>query len=577
MKNIPHGLHLSLLFIALWSIFSCCDDKSSRQWLSRAEQLINVDVDSALWLLGDSVRTDGLSRRQYAEWCLLLTQARDKKGEKHTSDSLIRVAAGYFENHGPAPRRMLAWYCMGRVSQELQRTPEAQDYYLKALEVDTSSTDHALLARIHSNLGMLYTYQDAPEMALPHLQKAEDYLRQIGDTLSLSLSLRDMARTYTLLKQPDSAICYYKQALKILPLYDKPFVLSELGDQYIKKGEHASAYSYLSDAIRMTANDSSDYTPIYFAMGKLFYVMDEPDSARYYLTKSMDSPQPETQASSYYYLYRMARENRQWEEYARLHEIYVSLSESIMEQMYTETMLKMQYAYDYQHVEKEAIMYKIRNLKNQKTIFLLVLGISIFIAASTGYILYYRKRNKQQQTAVFAVFKQLREKTFRISQEQIIANEKRIQELEAAPNKAGADFSWELDMLRSINHFITNSLQMKTANDDLLKNEAIYIKLHGFPTPTMSEQDYQELKETIDKFYPDFTSCFTASKGFSDENIQMAYLLKAGLKPGKIAQLLSRNRNTASMRLKSLAKKVFGGKNMGAHWNEDIIKYILDI
>jgi hypothetical protein len=83
-----------------------------------------------------------LSRRQYAEWCLLLTQARDKNYIAPTSDSLIRAAVDYFEHHGPASRQMLAYYYMGRVSQDLQR--------------------------------------------------AENCFRQIGKTLCLSLSLRGM-------------------------------------------------------------------------------------------------------------------------------------------------------------------------------------------------------------------------------------------------------------------------------------------------------------------------------------------------------------------------------------------------
>jgi hypothetical protein len=36
----------------------------------------------------------------------------------HTSDSLIRTAVDYFEEHGPASRQMLAYYYMGHVSQK---------------------------------------------------------------------------------------------------------------------------------------------------------------------------------------------------------------------------------------------------------------------------------------------------------------------------------------------------------------------------------------------------------------------------------------------------------------------------
>jgi tetratricopeptide (TPR) repeat protein len=538
---------------------------------------MTTSPDSALQLLRDSVRTSELSRRQYAEWCLLLTQAQDKNYVTHTSDSLIRIAVDYFEEHGPESRQMLSYYYIGRVSQDLQRAPAAADYYLKALEVGKNAGDYALLGRIHSNLGMLYTSQYVHESALFHMKQAESCFRQIDDTIYQSLTLRDIARTYALLKQPDSATTYYKQALSTTTHYDLPFILSELGDQYIEKGDNETAYNCLTKALNIMTKEVAVYTPIYLAMGKLFYKIGDQDSARYYLLKSMDNPQIETLTSSYYYLSILARENQQLEEYARLQGIYESLRDSIIEQTYTENMIKMQYWYDYRHVEKEATLYKLRDAKNQKSIFLLVMGIFILFVGSTGYLIYYRIRKRKQQAAIRDFFQHLREKKFSITQDQIIENEKRIQELTTEQNKFDNEFSWEIDMLNSINHFIRNTIQEKITNAALLRNEAIYIKLHGSPTSTMSELDYKDLKEAIDRFYPDFKLYFNSTKEFTAENIQTAYMIKAELKPGEIAILTSKNRNTASMRLKSLAKKVFGEKNMKASWNKDIVKYILDI
>ena len=71
--------------------------------------------DSALRLLDDSVRVDRLSRGDYAAWCLLSSQARDICYLTPKSDSLIRVAVDYYENHKNPARLMLAYYELGRV------------------------------------------------------------------------------------------------------------------------------------------------------------------------------------------------------------------------------------------------------------------------------------------------------------------------------------------------------------------------------------------------------------------------------------------------------------------------------
>ena len=61
--------------------------------LSYAESLMQRCPNSALVVL-DSMEVPSPSDKfQYATWCLLITQARDKNYIKHTSDSLINIAS----------------------------------------------------------------------------------------------------------------------------------------------------------------------------------------------------------------------------------------------------------------------------------------------------------------------------------------------------------------------------------------------------------------------------------------------------------------------------------------------------
>ena len=53
--------------------------------------------DSALFLLEQVAALEKMPERDYATWCLLITEARDKNYIEHTSDSLINVAIQYFE------------------------------------------------------------------------------------------------------------------------------------------------------------------------------------------------------------------------------------------------------------------------------------------------------------------------------------------------------------------------------------------------------------------------------------------------------------------------------------------------
>ncbi len=55
--------------------------------------------DSALAILNKIPSPETLSNREYASYCLLFTQALDKNYITITSDSLIKKAVTYYENH----------------------------------------------------------------------------------------------------------------------------------------------------------------------------------------------------------------------------------------------------------------------------------------------------------------------------------------------------------------------------------------------------------------------------------------------------------------------------------------------
>ena len=90
--------YLSYIIFCLFSFAMCTEQpKELLPELSYAESLMQRCPSSALVVL-DSMEVPSPSDKfQYATWCLLITQARDKNYIKHTSDSLINIALDYFE------------------------------------------------------------------------------------------------------------------------------------------------------------------------------------------------------------------------------------------------------------------------------------------------------------------------------------------------------------------------------------------------------------------------------------------------------------------------------------------------
>ena len=123
--------------------------------------------DSSLAILDNITSPEKLSEKEYAAYCLLLTQALDKNYYIHDSDSLIMIATNYYEKHNDLLPLALSYYYAGRVYSEMHDALQAQQYYLKALALGESLNLPELLIKINSNLGTLYSYQDIYEMALP--------------------------------------------------------------------------------------------------------------------------------------------------------------------------------------------------------------------------------------------------------------------------------------------------------------------------------------------------------------------------------------------------------------------------
>ena len=117
------------LILCLSFLVMCNDHpKELLPELSRAESLIQHNTDSALMIL-DSMEVPSPSDKfQYATWCLLITQARDKNYIKHISDSLINMALDYFEKQDDPVRKATALYYEGRVNHDLNNAEEAADY-----------------------------------------------------------------------------------------------------------------------------------------------------------------------------------------------------------------------------------------------------------------------------------------------------------------------------------------------------------------------------------------------------------------------------------------------------------------
>ena len=535
---------------------ACLRQSPYRQTLADAEQIMDERPDSAYALL-QAIPVENLSKGEQAEWSLLFTQAMDKQYILHTSDSTIRAAADWFDKHGSAARRTKAGYYMGRVNQDLGNISLAQEYYLKALETGKTSGDIRLLALIRSNLGMLYTFQEVYEEALPQMDEAARLFGQSGDTVSRAYILRNMGRTYHVMDSIDLAISLYKQALEDVDSFGRPSVLTELGDVLIQNKSFSEAEQYLNEALQSVSPD--DYLLVCLTLGRFFAETGRSDSARFYLQECMNSARMDTKAGAYYYLGKLALDENQWKESTQALWSFFSLQDSVMKQRDAESIRKIQSLFNFSRIEEErnrALQSKVN--AQQASIILLLITVALSILSAVFFFLW--KNHQKQKKAREALIKKYREE----SEKQLSYYKKTITQLTVElENQTGEKDKLLMDIQEQ--ELQLEKLTIIIKDDELKKvkfrNTEIYINLQNKEKNKLTDEDQKALYMAIDGIWPDFRpSLLALSPKVKENEILMCCLMKADLKQVNVATYMNLSESAVSNKRGNLAKKLFGDK-----------------
>ena len=550
----------SLVAIVLFLIIGACNNHPQAPILLEVEKIIEEQPDSALSILNKVENINQLSEKDHATYCLLLTQAQDLNYITHTSDSLIKIAATYFEKSNDKHKASLSYYYMGRVNTDLHDALKAQEFYLKALEIGEKTKDYHLLAKICNNLGTLYNYQDIYDLALPMQKKALYYINmeQKQDTVNMSYILRNTARTFTLMNLEDSAVIYHKQALKYSRPYNISSILVDLGNIYIYKNEYVEAKKYIDLAQNSTTILKTLY-PIYLSKGKLLSAMGQLDSAKYYLTQCSQSSNIYTQAGSLYHLAQVALKENDLNNYVKYTETYSTLRDSITKHSHFENIRIAQSMFNYQRIAKEKDQFEKKAA--QRMIFIYQVIIIFFLTIAIFIFIFKREKIKKKRLT------ELKEEQYKRSQQYIENNNKQIFQLTETLHSKQEEMS---EVERQL--YEARKLMLEMENRQIFEkqgtilllekdfhNSSIYIRIHREDDIQLSPSEWEELHQLIDATYPDFTNrLIRLYPQISIEEIHICYLVKMQLSIKKIAFIMHITSSGVSQCRRRLYKKFTG-------------------
>ena len=601
-KNI---VFLLILIPIIW--ISC--DGMGHQTIDfrKIENLMPQHPDSALMLLEQIENKENLSRKDKAHYYLLLTEAEDKTYVTHTTDSLISIAADYYEKTDDLGRKAKAWYYKGRINQDLGHPLKAQEYYLKALRDEEKIEDHTLLGRIHNHIGMLYAYQKVYEKALPFQKKAVENFHLLSDSTGQVFALRDLGRTFLMLGHQDSAIICNQKAIALMRKRIIPSVYTELAGFYIDRQRLEEAHGLLRTSLQNVAKPQAKY-PVYLVLGELYKKSGQIDSACFYLQACINSaPLPETRAGGLFHLKEIALEKGQWEQAALLSKQYELLKDSIEQGKNAESIRNVQAFYSYNEIEQDLWEARLYASKQKSFYSLLITACLFLLTVALLRFIHYRRERKSLLQRLKANEEQIQrnEQTLKnISDvKDSLQNEIQIyktkerqlsKEKDEQLKRTNEEIRQKIMQLEKLSHtkdeLEKNLLTLRSENSNLkkreqareeerkkieeserLQNERLYDKFRSPAGWEPTDTDWHKLFISVDKLYPKMVTTLQKSTSLNESERKICYLSKIGVKPGAIEILLSKG--NVSVYRKRLYEKLT--KKEGTA--KDFDKYISDI
>ena len=576
------------LLLILLILASCAGNRKYDDLMLRADSIMDVDDDSATvairMLDGVKSQLPEFSQSQKMRYELLRHKAMNKACITFTSDSVMKKVVDYYDNHGSANERMLANYVLGCVYRDMHEAPMALEYYNKATEqADTTAADcdYGTLYRVYSQMGFLFSKQYLPYQLLDAFGKAVKYAYLAKDTLNAIINYQNQENAYSYLGNKDSVIAINLHAATMF---------KQIGNNYAAAIAFGCNYNYYVEK-EDTLNALKTFKA-YFSTGyegnseyedSKAYVLCQ-KGTYYMFTAQLDSAYNNLQQSLRLcksYSIKAATTKALAQYYAKVNQPAMAMKYALQSSEYNDSDLiearktqlqQVQAMYDYSRNQEVAKRAEQKAKRSMQMNYMIVLAcIMLFLLLS--YI--YRKQLalKKKKIAVSKLLyedsllklKRLQDEKAKLVSENDNKLAQIITEKEKTINKLKAEIN---DIQEKYSLSSMSDVELALMDSSIYK-KIKFIEVH--PKKNMSEEDWKELADTVEKAIPNFIP--RLKNMLSDKDYQICLLIRLGFSTSLIARLLDLSVAAISKSRKTMLKKICGkiGKP------KDFDEYVLHI
>lgn len=584
-KRIMNRLSLLFFLILLSMLLSCTGNKAYDQQLSKADSIMDIADDSAQIAIKmlDALKPEWskFTKAQRMRYDLLYHKAMNKAYIDFTSDSTMLAVVDYYEHHGTANDRMLAYYILGCVYRDMHEAPMALEYYNKATEqADTAAQDcdYATLCRVYSQMGVLFSQQYLPYQELFSFEKATHYAYKAHDTLNAIRYYYNKTGAYTYLDNEDSAIIVNTRAAELFRKhgYDRAADIA-FGCNYVyylkrnnidKAKKAFEAYNRANFVGNQNYEDS--YAFLLYEKGLFFLQTNQLDSAYCKLneslkfSKSFSNKAIITKTLAQYYL--KSNNPILAAKYAMKSTEY---NDSDLVRVRKTQLHQLQAMYDYSRNKRLAMVAEQKSEKRIMVIYVVILcSIILFCLSIFIYKLQMNKKNHR-----ISLIQQLyNDSLLKLqSNQRELQRVKDLNELEVIQQKEEVIMNLK-NTIKDIREKFSGSLLTDT--DIILQNSAIFRKIQFItlhPKEKLSNEDWIELSDFIEQLIPSFPQML--KNRLTEKEYHICLLIRLHISPSSISNLVGLSNSGVSLSRKRMLEKVCGKDGTA----KDFDKFILSL
>ena len=537
---------VSLLAVCLFA----CNHHSSNPMLQQVDSLLEMKPDSALTILKNISVLEDLPEVDKAYYALLLAEATDKnKLPLLPCDSLLNFALDYYGDDDR--EKAVALMYKGRLLAEMDDEKAAIEMNLKALEIlQDYPVDTKYRRLIYSALGLWYGNCGLNDKALEVLHQSLHYSFDAKDT---AIAYINIGYIYGMRNMQDSAITYQRKAVKYaMRSKDRSMILTSWHNlsicyRHFENVDSAVVYAHKVLQHLSYGNGKAD---AYYNMGDLYVDLEQYDSARHYLEKSLFlSP---SRSIPYWSLAVMEAELGNFKSAYHYLDTFVMVQDSLDN---SELLTEVQHLV-YKH--QTELRVKDEQIKSKRIIrWIVFVSVIICFVVALIYQRWINKKNNQQ--ALYRQALQYADEKQNVMQQRIEENESALALLQDRENQ-------NLDEIAQKEQLITQLKKEKLAlRTWLFQQTSIYKKVMSLSDQqqvnkkirkVMAAAELDKLKKTTFEIYADYISPLQAQYSqLTEDDLLVLCLQEAGISPLAISLCFGHTDTVVLNQRKSRLKK----------------------